>query len=381
MEGLAHDGACGGGVVVGCGADEAGEPQVAACAQVEVVLGAACHGEVAHHGTVEVTFEFPGTEWAGHELVAFETVSRDGRDVVVHADIEDSDQAVNIPSIGTTLTDESGEKTPASTGAITLVDTVAYESLVPGRTYTVIGELHDKETGESLGITAEAELTPEEADGEVEVEFAIGDASFLAGRTVVAFETLEHEGREVAIHADIEDEAQAISFPEIRTTAVGGNGTKRILVGSSVTVTDTVEYTNLMPGLTYTMRREIHLRNADGTDGGVLTVGGKAVIAEATFTPTETNGTVEMAFTFDASAIAGRSLVVFEGCYEVGPDDEELVAVHSDITDLGQTVEVYSIPVTGDVTNLSNVALFGVAGASISAIGFFLGKRREEDME
>lgn len=330
---------------------------------------------------MEVTFEFPGTEWAGHELVAFETVSRDGRDVVVHADIEDSDQAVNIPSIGTTLTDESGEKTPASTGAITLVDTVAYESLVPGRTYTVIGELHDKETGESLGITAEAELTPEEADGEVEVEFAIGDASFLAGRTVVAFETLEHEGREVAIHADIEDEAQAISFPEIRTTAVGGNGTKRILVGSSVTVTDTVEYTNLMPGLTYTMRREIHLRNADGTDGGVLTVGGKAVIAEATFTPTETNGTVEMAFTFDASAIAGRSLVVFEGCYEVGPDDEELVAVHSDITDLGQTVEVYSIPVTGDVTNLSNVALFGVAGASISAIGFFLGKRREEDME
>ena len=145
-----------------------------------------------------------------------------------------------------------------------------------------------------------------------------------------------------------------------------------------MTVTDTVAYTNLMPGLTYTMRGEIHLKNADGTDGGVHTVGGKAVTAEATFTPAEANGSVEMTFTFDASALADRTLVVFESCYEVGPDGEELIAIHADIADLDQTVEVYSIPVTGDVTDLSSVGFFGIAGLSISAIGFFPGKRREE---
>ncbi len=45
-----------------------------------------------------------------------------------------------------------------------------------------------------------------------------------------------------------------------------------------------------------------------------------------------------MAFTFDASALADKSVVVFEQCY----DGERLVAAHADIADANQTVEVYA---------------------------------------
>lgn len=316
-------------------------------------------------GTVDVKFTFPGIEWAGHELVAFETVSRDGREVIVHANLGDEGQAVNIPKIGTTLANDEGTKEVVSEGSIVLVDTVGYEGLVPSHTYTVTGELVDKETGESLGIVAQTEFTPEEADGTVDVTFEIEDASSLKGKTVVAFETVEHGWREVAIHADIEDEAQTVQFPEIRTTATGDNGTGRILAGSNARITDTVAYANLIPGKTYTMRGELHIRNANGTDGGILEVGGTVVTAEITFTPEKSSGTIEMTFEFDASELSGRSVVVFERCY----DGEKLAAVHADIADAGQTVEIYSLPHTGDANDSALWLLAAVAGLAFMAVG------------
>ena len=328
-------------------------------------------------GTVEVTFEIADASAVeGRTLVAFEELFFEETSVAIHADIEDVDQTVTIPKIGTTLADEEGSKEVVSEGPIILVDTVAYENLVPGRAYTVTGELYDKATGESLGIFASVPLVPEEADGTVEVSFEIADASVLAGRSVVAFETVKHEGREVAIHADLEDRDQTVDFPKIQTRATGDNGTKRVLASETATIVDTVSYANLVPDKTYTMNGVLHVRNADGTDGGELKIDGKAVTAETTFTPTAKNGTVELKFTFDASALAGKSIVVFEGLY----DGEKLVAAHADIADAGQTVEIYTLPHTGDATNLSNAGLFGVVGASISAIGVFLGRRRKEDM-
>lgn len=56
-------------------------------------------------------------------------------------------------------------------------------------------------------------------------------------------------------------------------------------------------------------------------------VGGKAVTAETSFTPEELSGSVELSFTFDASALSGKTLVAFETLsYE-----EHEVAVHADI--------------------------------------------------
>ena len=52
------------------------------------------------------------------------------------------------------------------------------------------------------------------------------------------------------------------------------------------------------------------------------------------FTPTSSEGTVELTYTLDASALAGKAVVVFETLYQ---DDKE-VASHADLEDEGQTV-------------------------------------------
>ena len=81
-----------------------------------------------------------------------------------------------------------------------------------------------------------------------------------------------------------------------------------------------------------------------------------------------------MAFTFDASALAGKSVVVFEQCY----DGERLVAAHADIADANQTVEVYALPHTGDATDLASASWAAAAGMAMAAIGAYLARVRKE---
>jgi len=54
-----------------------------------------------------------------------------------------------------------------------------------------------------------------------------------------------------------------------------------------------------------------------------------------TFTAEKANGSVELTFTFNSSALKGKEVVVFETLYY----GEKKVAVHADIKDEGQTVK------------------------------------------
>ena len=72
----------------------------------------------------------------------------------------------------------------------------------------------------------------------------------------------------------------------------------------------------------------------DKSTGEPLLVNEQQVAAELEFTPTNSEGTVELTYTFDGSALAGKSVVVFEDLYQ----EENVVASHSDINDEGQTV-------------------------------------------
>ena len=65
---------------------------------------------------------------------------------------------------------------------------------------------------------------------------------------------------------------------------------------------------------------------------------GKPVTATAEFTPDKPSGTVDVTFEFDASKIEeGVELVAFEECLDVSGN---VIAVHQDIEDDGQTVVV-----------------------------------------
>lgn len=171
-------------------------------------------------GTVEMSFEIDTTYLTqGTEFVVFETVTRDAHVVADHSDIDDASQtvAIVIPAIGTTATDAAdGDHEIAPDVDTTIIDTVAYENLIVGRTYTVEGVLMDKATGEALEVdgvvvTGQATFVPETPSGEVTVEFSF-DASGLAGAELVAFETLlDANGDVIAEHHDIDDEAQTVT--------------------------------------------------------------------------------------------------------------------------------------------------------------------------
>lgn len=289
-------------------------------------------------GTEELSYTFNASALAGKSVVVFEDLYEGENKVASHTDIEDEGQTVTFtePKIGTTAT-ANGEHTAEPVGDITIIDTVAYSGLIPGKEYTVKGVLMDKATGKPLTaegkeITAEATFRASKAEGTIDIPFTF-DASALAGKTVVAFETLYRDKLEVCTHADIEDKNQTVTFsekPEIKTTATV-NGEKKAEPAGEVTITDIVSYTGLTPGKQYKISGVL----MDKGTGEKLLVDGKEVASEKEFTPKSASGTEEITFTFDASALAGKSVVVFETLYH---EDKE-VAAHADINDKDQTVE------------------------------------------
>ena len=300
-------------------------------------------------GSVDVIFTFDASAIAPTTVVAFEHLEYKGIDIAVHADIEDEDQTVYIPEIGTTAlgqdTEDHIEK--AKEDAV-IVDTVEYKGLEVGREYTMTGTLVDKETGEAITdaegneITTSEIFVAEEKDGSIDITFKF-DASALAGKSLVAFETLYTEGKEVAIHADLEDEGQTIRIPEIHTTATDKvTGDHDGVVAKETTVLDEVFYTNLIPGKEYTVSGKLMVKET----GEPLTVDGKEVTAEKTFVAEEVDGSIILEFTFDSSALAGKKIVAFEDVIYEGIS----IGTHEDLTDEDQTIsypEIHTTAVNG----------------------------------
>ena len=129
----------------------------------------------------------------------------------------------------------------------------------------------------------------------------------------------------------IDDQFEGI--PEIGTTATV-DGEHVAEPAEEVTIVDTVTYKNLKVGQTYKLSGVL----MDKETGEPLLVGEgeeqAQVTAELEFTPTSSEGSVELTYTFDGSALAGKSVVVFEDLYQ----GENVVASHADINDEGQTV-------------------------------------------
>ena len=294
------------------------------------------------NGTIDVLFTFDATGLEGKTVVVFETLFQGETEIASHEDIEDKGQTIIFteqPSIGTTATVD-GQHTAEPNGVITIVDVVEFTGLIPGETYTVSGALMDKATSETLlvddaEVTAEAEFTPESADGTVELTYTLY-ASALAGTTIVVFETLYSDGVEIAAHADINDEAQTVEItepekPTLGTTAtVDGQHTADPT--GEITIVDVVEYTGLTPDGTYTISGVL----MDKATGEPLLLDGAIVTAEVEFTPESADGTVELTYTLDASALAGTTIVVFETLYSDGVE----IAAHADINDEAQTITI-----------------------------------------
>lgn len=330
------------------------------------------------NGTVDVEFVFDGSTLAGKTVVMYENIYYNNKLVGVHADISDEAQIIYVPSVKTAATDTKTEtKLTYAEKDIKITDTVEYTNLIPGKTYKVIGTAMDKETGKVIkdadgkAVTSEAEITPETADGKVDVEFSF-DGSNLAGKTIVMYEEIRYEDRLVGVHADINDEAQTIYVPAIATEALDEvTGIHLSNAGDDVKVKDTVTYKNLIPGLTYRVAGTV----MDKDSKKPLQNDGRDITAEAVFTPETADGTVDVEFTFSAKEFAGKTMVLFEKLYlvknadnaDANPDNtsnkvevdnednnptdnsevkEVLIAVHEDYSDENQTICVPQIKTT-----------------------------------
>ena len=306
----------------------------------------------AAHGTVNVTFAFDSRDLEdGTQLVVFENLERNGNVLVTHEDIEDINQmvVVTVPGISTSARDGiDGDKDVVVDVETTVIDTVEYKNLVPGKEYTLNGKLYSKSTGKPLmvgdkPVTGQTVFTPEKADGKVEVTFTFDSRDLEDKTDIVVFESLMRSGTELASHADIDDKNQTVTVthPEIGTTAVdGADGDKNVITDDTTEVIDTMEYTGLIPGKEYTLKGTLHVKVTD-EEGNIsekpLEVDGKPVTAETTFTPEKADGKVDVVFHFNSLTIPhDTEIVAFESLEKNGVE----IASHADIKDKAQTVTV-----------------------------------------
>ncbi|MGO5084850.1 VaFE repeat-containing surface-anchored protein [Oliverpabstia intestinalis] len=346
-------------------------------------------------GTVDVVFEFDGSSLAGKTTVVFESVTQDKKEIAVHADLEDEGQQIFFPEIATQANcPDTNTQMAVPKKELTITDTVSYH-LIPNKEYKLTGTLMDKKSGKPLQIdgkeiTSELTFTPEDAEGTVELSFTL-DATALAGKTIVAFESVSYQDKEVAFHTQIDDDPQTIYFPEIKTTAKDGkDGDQEVLAEKETSIIDTVSYKDLVTGLTYRVVGTL----MDKETGKEVLIAGKPVTSEATFKPENSEGTVEVTFTFDATSLSGHDVVVFEKLYvSTGAKDnknEVELTNHEDINDNGQTVKITDVPKdtpdistpvkTGDDTPLllyAGIAAGALLLAGIATVIYFRKKKQK----
>ena len=315
-----------------------------------------------HGGFSKLTFTIDHAErLAGKTVVAFRTIrNADGTPLLEHRDAADAEQQLHFPQIHTNAAADIDDEANAGAQSVTITDAVSYANLVVGKPYTLKATLHYRtfdDTGavsdggvvhdrHGKEVTAELPFAPSQSDGTVDVTFRFEPPEDLAGKTVVAFESLQHNGVDFAAHADIADERQDVRFPAIATSASDAFDGDSLLPITNGVVKDVVEYRNLSPGHEYELVSTIHAKvvGDDGavSDMGALTDGdGNTLTATTTFTPGQADGAVDVEFPLDVGhlQLEGKRCVMFETLLR----EHTMLAEHADINDEHQEVQVANI--------------------------------------
>lgn len=154
-------------------------------------------------------------------LTADGTIIEQTQDEAVSQKIIDTLHIHNTLLIPQLYTEAHDTITNTNTGSpvedACIIDTIRYANLIPGESYTVKGVVMDRATGtetviDDKKIVSDISFTPESPDGTMEIPFYL-DATSLNGKEIVLYETLYHDGSIVAVHADIDNREQTISYP------------------------------------------------------------------------------------------------------------------------------------------------------------------------
>lgn len=335
------------------------------------------NGEVTVEFTAELTDDVMKA-LENDSVVAFEKVlGPDLQVVATHEDIEDPGQTVRFVKVNTTAKSKTTDSQVLSLKPDVVVDAVEYKNLIPGKEYRISATLMDKGTNQPITkdgqvVTVEKTFTPTEPNGTIDVEFPEIDVT--PGSTVVAFEKIYMGATLVGRHEDIDSPEQSVYKPEIGTQAKDKEtGKQEVVVNGQRVLTDTVRYTNLIPGREYVVEGSF-VRKSDPTK--------VVATAKTTFKAEAANGEVTLEFTVNTDEYAGEDLVAFETLYikKLNSEDVVEVANHKDPNSKSQTVSIkpkQPLPSTGTVAGTA-FAVVGL-GALIGALVLVLRAKKQHD--
>ncbi len=156
-------------------------------------------------GTTEMLFTFDASAVAGKEVVVFEKLYYEDTLITSHEDINDEGQTVYLIALTTFAKNkETGEKILPRDSDVVIEDTVKY-CVIPNVKYVIKGIVMNRETKSELLIDGEpveqsVTITPEEACGELTMEYEFNTSGLTGGLELVIFESL------YAVDTDDEDE-------------------------------------------------------------------------------------------------------------------------------------------------------------------------------
>ncbi len=301
-------------------------------------------------GEVELSFDLDTSSIVGKELVVFEKLYYGEAEIAIHEELEDEAQTVVVssPNLGTDARAKddgsyADDEKIVRVGTVTVVDTITYDGLVGGKTYTVAGKVMNSRTGEEVkingqSITKTATFTAAAGGlGTTQLEYTF-DSTTVQGDDLVVFEKLFYGDNLIATHEDLGDEGQKFKVMEsrIETLALDGEDDNNIIEPEDgMRIVDTVTYYYLYPGKRYTVKGVI----MDQETGEELKVNGEKVEGETTFAASNSgNGTATVEFSVDAEELPGKKMVVFEKLYDEATG--LVVAEHEDLSDANQFIKV-----------------------------------------
>lgn len=297
----------------------------------------------AAHGTVNVTFAFDSTGIPQDtEMVAFESLEKNGVELVAHADIEDGKQTTtaHVTGISTTATDGlDGDKNVIADAETTITDEVAYENALTGIGYTMTGILMDAETGLPI-LTGDGSEKYTEADV----------AAFMQQLLDVLGLSAQDEDEGIA---DIVVFDETAADGSVKTT--GKVGYDALTDEQKEAVSDVAVLKDSGIVLNYSATGELPV-SIDMDALGKFIADNEDLISHlvyqtAEFTPEKYDGTVTMDFHFNANDVIDRlggetkDIVVFEVMSKNAVADEEgsapvIVASECDLDSEEQTVNL-----------------------------------------
>lgn len=186
---------------------------------------------------VEMNLGIDTSSLAGKDIVAYEKLYYRGSLIASHEDVNDTDQTVTIlnPTIKTSASSNKSSVhrdnvLPRSSSDI--YDTVSMTGLIPGKTYTIEGQVIEKSSeepvvlkntsaktnGTNLDVTlsennlsATTTFTAAEESQDIVFRYII-DSTYYAGKSVVVVEDLYYDGELIATHRDLTDTDQTLTY-------------------------------------------------------------------------------------------------------------------------------------------------------------------------